>query len=206
MTTAPARLRSDAERNRVRILSAAAEVLAARGVDAGMDEIAERAGVGVGTIYRRFPTKEALVAAVATGLVDHLHDIAASATSAPPGEGFEHFLRGLAGLTSHYGRGLGRLYASDEARQRIRREIDPLVDRLIAEAKAAGRLRDEITRTDLGMLVWSVAGVVETAHDVAPQLWQRLLDVLLAGLRPTDEPLRRSALTRIQMDRIAASR
>jgi AcrR family transcriptional regulator len=206
MTTTLRPLRSDAERNRVRILTAAAEVLAADGLDAGVEQIAARAGVGIGTLYRRFPTKEALVAAVADGFVDHVVGIATAALDIPDGGGFEHYLRGVAGLSSHYGRGLGCLYADEDARLRIRREVDPLVERLITEAKSAGRLRPEFSRTDISMIVWSVTGVVDAAHDVAPQLWQRLLDVLIDGLRPGGVKPSRPPLTRAQADRIAAMR
>jgi AcrR family transcriptional regulator len=206
VTTLARPLRSDAERNRVRILDAAADVLAQEGLDAPVEEIARRAGVGIGTVYRRFPTKEALVAAVADSLVDAVRTIAADALDAAPGEGFEQFLRGVAGLSSRYGRGLGRFYADDTARHRLRTEVDPIVERLLTEAKDRGRLRDDITRTDIGMLVWSVTGVVETTLDVAPLLWQRLLDVLVAGLRPGTTRLGHPPLTKAQADRITASR
>src|SRR5438105_3321948 len=89
-------LRADARRNRERLLQAADEVLAEHGVDASVDEIASRAGLGVGTLYRNFPTKEALLQALLVARIEPLIAAAREAASAAdPGEAFVAFLRRL---------------------------------------------------------------------------------------------------------------
>src|SRR5215467_385638 len=86
-------LRKDAERNRKRILHAAAEVFSERGLDATLDDVARRAGVGVGTVYRRFPDKQALVAELFTSRMDELAAAAEQACQArDPWEGLVSFL------------------------------------------------------------------------------------------------------------------
>src|SRR6187551_3752942 len=86
-------LRADAERNRRRILVAAAEVFAKRGLDAGLDEIARHAGVGTGTVYRRFPDKALLIDALFESRIDSLLEVARTALARPDAwDGLVHFL------------------------------------------------------------------------------------------------------------------
>src|ERR1700712_3398065 len=88
----PRPLRRDAAENRARILLAAGRVFDARGLDAGVEEIAREAGVGMGTLYRRFPTKDALIEALVRDLLEAIIAIADDAAAQPDGEGLEHFL------------------------------------------------------------------------------------------------------------------
>ncbi len=188
--TAPAErpLRRDAERNRQRILTAAADAFAEGGLAVTMDEIARRAGVGVGTVYRRFPDKELLVEALFEQRVDELVALAEAARDEPHAFAglvrfFETFLavqaadRGLKEVVLGTARGAGR---AAHARERIA----PIVDELLARALAAGDVRSDLEPSDLALIQLMLATVIDFTHDVAPDGWRRVLAIVLDGLRP----------------------
>src|SRR3954449_13191988 len=149
-STAERPLRRDAERNRRRILDAAARVFAARGLGASLDDIAEEAEVGIGTVYRRFPNKEALIDAL---FDDQLESIIAVAEAGlaieDPWEGLEYFLR-VAVERQAANRGLKELILGARMGNQTgcaadgRRRIEPLVRRLVERAKAGGCVRDDV--------------------------------------------------------------
>lgn len=194
-------LRRDAARHRTQVLEAAAQVFAAHGLDASVEEIARVAGVGVGTVYRRFPTKDALIAALVQDVVDTMSQLALDAARQPDGRGLECFLeRSSAYQARHYGC-LPRLWntgTEDESIRRIRRQVAALLD----DAKRHGRVRRDATSTDVTVIMWSIRGVIETTQRVAPDAWRRHLDLLIAGLRPAVDPLIHRPITRGQVDRI----
>jgi AcrR family transcriptional regulator len=205
-------LRRDAERNRERILAAAADAFAGGGLAVTMDEIARRAGVGVGTVYRRFPDKELLIEALFEQRIDELVGLAEAARDHPDAfEGlvqfFETFLavqaadRGLKEVLIGTGRGQRRVV---EARSRIA----PVVDELVERARAAGGLRPDVTSSDLGLIQFMLGAAIDYTHDVDPEAWRRLLAIVLDGLRrrrdaPT--PLPTPALDVDQLDRAMAA-
>lgn len=209
MTAMPPRqserpLRRDAAANRKRLLDAAAAVFADQGIEASVDETARVAGVGMGTLYRRFPTKDALIAALVQDMLDSMQHLAERATGRPDGSGLEHYLEAASAYQAAHRGCLTRLWnldGSQEAVQQLRRAIAALLD----DAKRHGRVREEITSTDVTMVMWSIRGVIETTGDVAPDAWRRHLSLLIAGLRPTDSPLQHKALTRQQVDRVLAA-
>ena len=162
-------LRADAQRNLDRLLEAAAECFAEHGVDASVDEIARRAGVGHGTVFRRFPTKDALLAAV---LAVHMAELASAAESAcaetDAGEAFDHFVRGMA---EAYAR--NRALVEAVKRCEMTPEVDALVDavaRLLRRAQEAGDVRRDVTAED-------VLALIPTASTYP--------DIVLDGLRPS---------------------
>ena len=125
---APVRpLRADAARNRARVLDAARTAFAEAGLDVGVEEIARRAGVGKGTLYRRFPTKEALVRAIFEDILDEIERLVAEAEAEPDAwEAFAHYLSGAArmqasnqGFFDVVAQRLGAAALTDEQRQRI---------------------------------------------------------------------------------------
>ena len=123
------------------------------------------------------------------------------AAEQPDGRGLEYFLETSSGYQAQHRGCLPRLWNTDtehESIQRIRRQIAALLD----DAKAHQRVRDDATSTDLTMIMWSIRGVIETTCNVAPDAWRRHLDILIAGLRPADEPLANKAITRAQIDKI----
>jgi AcrR family transcriptional regulator len=181
-------LRKDAERNRLRILEAAREVFAARGLGVSLDEIAHHAGVGVGTVYRRFPDKEALIDAL---FEQRVADFAAMAAAArrqeDPWEGLVGFLVGAVGMQAE-DRGLKELLLSSEhGRTRVasvRDRIGPIVGEVVERAKAAGVLREDVMPHDVPLINMMVGTVADAARDTSPELWRRYRGLVLDGLRP----------------------
>jgi AcrR family transcriptional regulator len=182
-------LRRDAERNRQRILAAAARVFTERGLDATLDEVARAAGVGVGTVYRRFPDKEALIAALFRDRVDNLVTVAEDAcAAADPWQAIVSYLEYAAGAMAG-DTGLRQLmmfatYDRDQvcyARDRMR----PVISRLVQRAQASGDLRGDFEATDVKMIAFMLASLAEYAAAVTPGVWRRYLAMLIDGLRPS---------------------
>jgi AcrR family transcriptional regulator len=184
-------LRSDAERNRQRVLKAAAEVFTERGLDVSLDEVARRAGVGVGTVYRRFGTKEDLVEALFVERINAVAALAEEAARAPdPWSGLVCFLEEAAEMLAGDS-GLRQLlmfatYGGDRvwyARQRNA----PLVTKLVERVQAAGQLRSDLRPTDVPFILFMLAEATQFARQVSPEIWRRYLALLLDGLRPDRE-------------------
>jgi AcrR family transcriptional regulator len=203
VTATPRPLRADAERNRGRLLEAAGELFAARGLGVSLDEIARHAGVGVGTAYRRFRDKDALIEAL---FEDRIAGIAALARGAlehdDPWEGLVAFMQGAVqvqvadrGLKEVlFGSGYG---AESVARARL--TIAPLIEQIVRRAQAAGRLRADVEVTDLPLLQFVIS---EVARFDRPELAARYLALVLDGLRTRDpSPLPCPALTPEQLQR-----
>jgi AcrR family transcriptional regulator len=188
-TAAPAqrRLRADARRNYERLVAVAAAAFAEHGAEASLDDIARRAGVGSGTLYRHFPTRQALLEAVYKELVETLcaegDELAASV---PPGEALAAWLRSLLayGLSK---RGLiavvGGVDKGSELASYCRGRILDTGGTLLARAQAAGTARRDVTVTDVIRLVHAIGTASERAPEDAGQA-DRLLAVVMDGLRP----------------------
>lgn len=188
MTTEPATeerpLRRDAARNRELILATAAEVFAEHGLDAGYDEIARRAGIGVGTVYRRFPERAELVKALFESRIEEMVEIGEEAVSQPdPWVGLTMFLeRALERQVTD--RGLKEVMVQSMAEGEHltvgRERLGPLIDDLVARAQVSGALRPDVETTDIGMHIMLMSSM--TTPD-QPDLWRRYLALLLDGLR-----------------------
>jgi AcrR family transcriptional regulator len=182
-------LRRDAARNRQRILAAAAQVFTERGLDATLDEVARAAGVGIGTVYRRFPDKESLVAALFRERVDNLVTVAEDAcAAADPWQGIVSYLEyaaaAMAGDTGLRQLMMFATYDRDQvcyARDRMR----PVISRLVERAQASGDLREDFAATDVKMIAFMLASLAEYAAAVTPDVWRRYLAMLIDGLRPS---------------------
>jgi AcrR family transcriptional regulator len=184
-------LRRDAERNRQRILKAAAEVFTERGLDVSLDEVARHAGVGVGTVYRRFGTKEDLVEALFVDRIEEVAALAEEAAEAPdPWSGLVCFMERSAELMAG-DVGLRQMmmfatYGGDKtwyARQRN----TPLVTRLVERAQAAGQLRSDLKPTDIPFIVFVLTEAAQFARRISPEIWRRYLTLVIDGLRPERE-------------------
>src|SRR3954470_13534992 len=185
------RLRVDAERNRQRILAAAGEVFAECGLGVSLDDIAAAAGVGVGTVYRRFPDKDALIDAVFEDKLARLEAVAREALAVEdPWDAFAGFIRGACRIQAA-DRGLREaLASSDRGRERVARARDtigPLVTELLHRGQAAGVVRADLAEHDIPLLNFAVGFVADTTGDVAPDYWERTLTVILDGLRARRE-------------------
>ena len=179
----PARaVRRDAVRNYHRILNAAREVLGESGADAGMEEIAARAGVGIGTVYRRFASEDALISELLQLAVEQLMGATEKALARTGGYGLEELLRAFGQSFADHARYANLLLdrpTDPSAAHRIRAAIDELT----ARAVAAGTVNPGVTAGDVMALVWAMRGLVQAVEEVGPGTWQRFLDIHLAGLR-----------------------
>lgn len=204
-------LRADAARNRRQIITAARELYSRRGLDAPLDEIARLAQVGNATLYRHFPTRCALVAAVFADTLGRVIDAAAQALDDPdPWRAFAGHVRFLAQLQAA-DRGLADLLITDvtgapeleQLRSRALHDFTRIADR----ARVSGALRADFTPEDLVLLLMANAGLVERTTDTAPTAWQRFIDLALDGLRTsaattgTTAPPDRAALQQAMISR-----
>jgi AcrR family transcriptional regulator len=167
-TTTPTTQRADARRNRAKVLAAARSQLAEHGLDTQIEEIAREAGVGVGTVYRHFPTKEALLEALAQDKFEGLAQAARDGLEIDdPWDGFVHLMTYAARSMSD-DRGLSE--AMDQ-----RAEIC---------GAAAGALRPDISADDVPSLICGLGRAVRAGAEGAPAMtWERYLEIILAGLR-----------------------
>lgn len=180
VTSTAGGLRRDAAENRVRLIDAALDVFNAEGLDAGVEQIARQAGVGVGTLYRRFPTKAALIDFLVDALLADMTEAAASARSVPDGGGLEHFARSIGDLFSASRCCLPRLWADDTRDYALLRRRISL---LLRDAQQAGAVRSDISRADVTTMIWSLRGIVACAGEDAAGCCQRHLDYVFAGMR-----------------------
>jgi AcrR family transcriptional regulator len=186
-------MREDARRNRERLLAAARDVFAEQGANAPLDDVARRAGVGIATLYRRFPDRPALLRQVALDLLGRsAHEASAALASEPDAFG---------GLARYLHRALdlrigavmpvlvGQLQM-DEELSAARRASSEAVDRIIAAARADGSLRPDATSGDVGMLLVRLSRPLSGPFppSVNHQLAHRHLELLLDGLRPPASP------------------
>jgi len=200
MTTAPPgperpALRRDAQANRARIVAAARELFAERGLNVGLNEVAHHACVGVGTVYRRFADKTELMRAALDDPLQAVLEVAAQADEAQRAwDGVELLLNQITdrlvdnlGLRDVALGGAGVAFGADVAQG-----IADVMERLFERARAEGDLRDGAVVPDVLMLLWLVTSLAEHAADVRPGLHRRYLQMLLDGMRaaPGRGPLR----------------
>jgi AcrR family transcriptional regulator len=202
-------LRRDASRNRERIVAAARELFAERGLEVTMDEIARHAGVGVGTVYRRFRRREEIIAALfEQRMEDFLALTERSLADPDPWRGLVDFLeQGLAMQAAD--RGLKELLAGQghggESGRRMRARVIPIVEQIVARAQAAGVLRPDIGALDLPIVSLMLGQVIDFTHAVEPELWRRYLALLLDGLRSEGGSLPLAPLDPAQLDAAIAT-
>jgi AcrR family transcriptional regulator len=179
-------LRADAARNRELLLAAAEEELAERGVDASIADIARRAGVAKGTVFRHFATKEELLAAVFGNHLAALTDAGARQLDAPDaGAALLEFVTAAADAMQRYDLTYLRVLSQNDPRlSELRDRLHAIVSSLVDRARAAGAVRGDITGTDVFLLLCAPAHTVELVADPPPDLWRRYLAIVLDGLRP----------------------
>lgn len=180
-------LRRDAERNRVRILQAAREVFAERGLSASLEDIAHHAGVGIGTVYRRYPDKRELIDALFEERIALVVGVLEEGLADP--DPWSGFVRGLEGMLELQAadRGLmelmvGGVCAGDRT-LRARGCIAPLALRLLQRAQEDGRVRPDLEHGDIPLLQLTLGSLVDATRDTHPDLWRRYFAVVLDGLR-----------------------
>lgn len=178
-------LRVDARRNRERIISAARDRMARQGLDAQMDEIARSAGVGVGTVYRHFPTKDELVDALAAERFERLRDLALDALEETnPWSAFERFIREAAKIQTE-DRALSEVLVSRP--ETMRRAADAvgmleLTEQVLRRAQKAGVVRKDANPRDIPMIMCALAGTFRNPHADT----DRYIGIVLDGMRVAD--------------------
>jgi AcrR family transcriptional regulator len=196
-------LRSDAERNRERIVAAARTVFGREGLNASMASVAREAGVGIATLFRRFPAKEDLVAAVFSDRFDAYADAVAVALDDPdPWEGFAGFIENVCAMqAADYGFAdvLTMTFPTAKALEKRRKKAYDDFVQLIDRTKAAGGLRADFTPEDLVLVFMANAGVVNATGHAAPEAWRRVVALLIQSFEapargPLPEPPRPRAL------------
>jgi AcrR family transcriptional regulator len=182
-------LRADARRNRERVLTAAREVFAEQGREAQMDDVARRAQVGVGTVYRHFPTKEALVDALVAEAFSRLLDVAkeqaqrdddawdALVTTLWAGAEILAGDRALSAIMTE-------MYGPVNVELETQLEMAETLTTLVEGAQAAGALRPDVMLDDVSMLMCGIGMATAKPHGV-PDAWRRHLAIVIDGLRAT---------------------
>lgn len=182
------RPRADAERNRRRVLDAATRVFAEHGPSATLGDVARAAGVGVGTIYRKFPDKQALLDALFDDKIDGIMRIVDDAAALPdPGEAFRSYLSGMIELHAR-DRSLATVLFGpgryDRFPPALSERLGSTADRLIADAVAASELRPGFTRQDTIALAAMVSTIALASRETDPELWRRYASFVVHGTRP----------------------
>jgi AcrR family transcriptional regulator len=196
-------MRSDALKNRERLLAAAGQVFEEKGLEASVADVARVAGVGMGTLYRRFASKDALIEALVSEVLEATIAMAHEAAGWPNGTGLEHFLEASSSYQAEHLGCLPKLWNIDHHLVKAARD---LIAGLLSDAQAHGRIRSDLTSTDLSLVMWSIRGVLETIGTNAPDAWRRHLDLLIAGMRPADDTLAHRPLTQNEVDRFLSNR
>ncbi|MFG1609084.1 TetR/AcrR family transcriptional regulator [Actinoplanes sp. NPDC049265] len=179
-------MRADALRNRTALLAAAEAEFADRGMDASVADIARRAGIGKGTLFRHFPTKDDLLAAVVLDRITGLTALAGDLSRAPdPGAALAEFMAAAAGRQQQLD--LSFLRASGALNDRLaetREQLFTAILTLVTRAQQSGALRTDITGMDVILLMCAPNHVVSFVPDAPPDLWRRYLAIILDGLAP----------------------
>ena len=185
-------LRADAERNRERVIEAAREVFAEQGLDASLNEVARRAGVGVATLFRRFPNREALISATFAAKIAAYADATEEALADPdPWRGFCTYVertcamqvedRGFTEMLTH-------TFPVTEQFEDERVRITAGFAELLTRAKASGQLRQDFEHVDMALVLMANAGVVAVTAEAAPGAWRRLIGYLLQSFAADEAP------------------
>ena len=182
----PRPLRADARRNRERVLTAATVVFAEHGREAQMDDVARRAGVGVGTVYRHFPTKEALMEALAVDRFERVLEAGKAALQRDdPWEALveslwagAELLAGDRSFTEIVSELKGPMHVSEE----LQNETNAVFGELLRRAQASGDLRPDVVLDDIPMLMSGIGLATRKPHH-CPNAWRRHVTLIIDGLR-----------------------
>jgi AcrR family transcriptional regulator len=190
-------MRRDAREHRARLVAAAQQEFAARGVDASLERIARDAGVAIGTLYRHFPTRlDLLVAAFEPRLQEFLDGADAALQMGDPWEGFVSYLENLFRVQAGdrgFNDFLSRRFPGSAEVERVHDRMCQQIDDVLRRAQDAGQVRPDITLADIVNLIWSNGRMIDATSTTAPGAWRRQLHLMLDAYRagrahPIPEP------------------
>jgi AcrR family transcriptional regulator len=200
----PRPLRRDAEANLARILDAAAATFSEAGVDTSIEVVAQRAGVGLGTIYRRFANKNALLDELGRRLLRSVVAIGERHLEDPGGAGLAGYFHDIGALLATHSGLMAHRWTMPDAEPLVKRSRE-LQGLLLADAQRHRLARPELTAEDVAVACWSLQGVVDTTRGLQVQAWPRHVEILLAGFAPAGPQLLHAPLTATEMDRVIRS-
>lgn len=179
-------MRRDAARNRARLLEAARDTFNERGIEAPLDEVARRAGVGIGTLYRRFPNRDALVEALfEEKWIDYRKVAEAAMEEADPWQAFRGYIQRICEMQAE-DRGftdvLTTTFPSSQAIEKRRDEARRAAARVVRRAQDRGSLRADFVVEDIPFILIANGAYLEATRAVAPQAWKRYVALLLDAL------------------------
>jgi len=180
-------LRKDAAENRERLLAAAAELFAERGLNVTLNDIAHHAGVGVGTAYRRFANKEEVIDALFEQRLQEVADVASEALADPDAwHGLLTFLERALHMR-HGDRGLNEIMNNrtlgDARVAEARDRVAPIITLLVEKAKQQRVVRQDLDQTDLIFIQTALSAIIDSTRAISPSLYQRYLTIFLDGIR-----------------------
>jgi AcrR family transcriptional regulator len=175
-------LRKDAEANRLRLLAAAEQVFAERGVDASLEDVARAAGIGPATLYRRFGTKQGLVREVLEAFFSRLVDLADEALAEPPDQCLDRYLETV-GYELAANRGFMHGLWGELAPAGLIADLETRTSQLLDRAKRGGNINQQVSVGDIAAVVWALRGIMHTTAQAAPDAWRRHLTYVMAGFR-----------------------
>jgi AcrR family transcriptional regulator len=186
MEEEPRRLRADAERNRRRLIEAATEMFCERGLEIGVGEIAQHAGVGRGTLFRNFPTKDHLIAAVVVNrMTDSIGRGRAALDAADPGQGLFELIDqsvGRAATDRALFDAIGDEWLTNDEIRGAHTELMEVLDALVTRAQASGALRGDIGAVDVLMMIKGVCEAMRSFQHIDPDVGMRQLDLLWSAI------------------------
>jgi AcrR family transcriptional regulator len=194
-------LRADAEANLDRMVEAAEAVFAEAGLDASIELVAQRAGVGLGTVYRRFANKDALIAELVRRLLVELIAVGERHLDDPDGSGLFGYLHEAAALLAARRGSAGRLWTEPTTTGLLTRS-QLMQWRLVEAAKDHQQVRDDLTKEDMAVVLWSVCGILTVTQGRPINAWERHLELLIGGLRDRGLDIRTPALTPAQLSSV----
>jgi AcrR family transcriptional regulator len=197
-------LRRDAELNLAKIMEAARDVFAESGYDGSMEQIAAKAEVGIGTLYRRFPHKEDLFNAVTDLAKERTIKIGEEVLATVAAEdALPEFLRRCIAAPSCWRVTTTRPpWSESSGVNSILKQISPTVDKVLQRSQQAGTIRDDIVFSDVVLVLMSVRAVADLCGAESPIASRRFLELVLDGLRPGGSSPLTPAMSRLQLSRV----
>lgn len=196
--------RRDAQERRHRIVAAAQDEFAARGVDASLEKIARDAGVAIGTLYRHFPTRlDLLLAAFEPRLREFANGADRARQIEDPWQAFASYLENLFRVQAGdrgFNDFLSRRFPGNDEIERIHDRICEQIEDVLSGAQDAGEVRPDLTMADIVTLIWSNGRVIDATSTAAPDAWRRHLHLMLDAYRaPRAHPIPEPPMTDQQL-------